>query len=425
MGKNKEKHRFFYGYIVAAAGFITWFVGWGGYAICFGVFFKPLLVEFHWTRAETSLAFSISLLIQATLGITTGWLTDRFGPRTVVTILGSFLGWSFLLMSQINTLWGFVLCYAVVGGIGASVLNIPVMATLSRWFVKRRGLVTGIVQSGAGTGGFFLAPFAGWLILNYGWRTASLIMGSVIAALMILSGLFLIRDPREMGQFPDGLEPKDSTETGSGKENHQPPGLLLRRYMRAAPFWMLIGIYASFGYFRSTFTTHAAAHVQDLGFSLSDGAKVLAIISAASIFGRIGMGRVADVIGNRKTLTVSFTMTTLIIIWLLMSGTLWELYLFAILYGFGWGAIAVIRFAITAEVFGLGSLGLIMGVFGFSEFLAATFGSYLGGFIFDRSRSYDVAFIFCAAISLLGILLSWSLKPRHNRERDSKKGLIL
>ena len=419
MGKNKEKHQFFYGYIVAAAGFITWFVGWGGYSICFGVFFRPLLVEFHWTRAETSLAFSISLLIQATLGITTGWLTDKFGPRTVVTILGSFLGWSFLLMSRISTLWEFIVCYAIVGGIGASVLNIPIMATLSRWFVKRRGLVTGIVQSGAGTGGFFLAPFAGWLILNYGWRNASLIMGSMIATLMILSGLFLIRDPRDMGQFPDGLGPKMLTQPGSKKDPHQPSGASLSTFMRTAPFWMLIGIYASFGYFRSTFTTHAAAHVQDLGFSLSDGAKVLAIISAVSIFGRIGMGRLADVIGNRKTLSVSFTMNTLIIIWLLASDTLWELYFFAIVYGFGWGAIAVIRFAITAEVFGLASLGLIMGVFGFSEFLASTFGSYLGGLIFDRLGSYDVVFIFCAVISSLGILLSWSLKPRHYKEGNS------
>jgi MFS family permease len=415
MGKNKEKHRFFYGYIVAAAGFIAWFMGWGGYAICFGVFFKPLLVEFHWTRAETSLAFSISLLIQATLGITTGWLTDRFGPRTVVTFLGSFVGWSFLLISQISTSWEFVVCYGVVGGIGASVLNIPIMATLSRWFVKRRGFVTGIVQAGAGTGGFLLAPFSGWLISNYGWRTASIIMGSMIAALMILSGLFLVRDPEDVGQFPDGPKPRNSTETGSRKGHHQPSGPLLRSYLRAASFWMLIGIYASFGYFRSTFTTHVAAHVQDLGFSLSDGAKVVAIISVASIFGRIGMGRLADVIGNKKTLTVSFTITTLVIIWLLTSGTLWELYLFAILYGFGWGAIAVIRFAITAEVFGLASLGLIMGIFGFSEFLAATVGSYFGGFVFDRSGSYDLAFIFCAVISSLGVLLSWRLKPGYSK----------
>ena len=87
----------FYGYIVAGAGFITWFIGWGAYSICFGVFFKPLLTEFHWTRAETSMAFSISLFMQASLVIVMGWLTDRLGPRFVVAFFGSFLGWSLLL----------------------------------------------------------------------------------------------------------------------------------------------------------------------------------------------------------------------------------------------------------------------------------------------------------------------------------------
>ncbi|MDP6179242.1 MAG: MFS transporter, partial [Desulfatiglandales bacterium] len=77
----------------------------------------------------------------------------------------------------VNALWQFVVCYAVVGGIGASVLNVPIMATVSRWFVKRRGLMTGIVQAGAGIGGLVIAPFVGWLTIGYGWRTASLVLG--------------------------------------------------------------------------------------------------------------------------------------------------------------------------------------------------------------------------------------------------------
>ncbi|MDP6179241.1 MAG: hypothetical protein QGG48_05060, partial [Desulfatiglandales bacterium] len=99
MNTEKKHYRFFYGYVVAAAGFVIWLIAWGSYAISFGVFFKPLLAEFHWTRAETSLAFSLSLLVRATLGITMGWLTDKLGPRLVVPIISSFVGWSFLLIS--------------------------------------------------------------------------------------------------------------------------------------------------------------------------------------------------------------------------------------------------------------------------------------------------------------------------------------
>lgn len=407
---HRNNHRFFYGYVVACAGFITWFIGWGAYALCFGVFFKPLLAEFHWSRAEISLAYSTALFMQASLVIVMGWLTDRLGPRFVVTFFGSFLGWAFLLMSRVETLWQFILFYGVVGGIGASTLNIPIMATISRWFVKRRGLVTGLVQAGAGIGGFLLAPLSGWLIVHYGWRTASTILGAAIASLMILAGLFLIRDPMDIGLFPDGIRPETPADAGSSNKASQPPGSSKGRMFKTAPFWMLAIVFASFGYFRSTFTTHIAVHVQDLGFSLSDGAHILAVIALVSIIGRIGMGRLGDIIGTKRTVTASFVLTSLVILWLILSRRLWQFYMFGIFYGFGWGAIAVLRFAVTAEVFGLASVGFIMGSLGFCESLAATFGSYFGGFLFDRFGNYNAAFLVCFAVSLLGLTMSWRLK---------------
>jgi MFS family permease len=177
---------------------------------------------------------------------------------------------------------------------------------------------------------------------------------------------------------------------------------------------MLIGIYGSFGYVRSTFSAHVAAHVQDLGYLLSDGANVLAVISAASILGRIGMGRVADIINNKRSLIISFAIMAFIMLWLLFSKNMWELYIFGLFWGFSWGAVAVLRFSVTAEVFGLVSVGLIMGILGFSESLFAFFSSYLGGLIFDLSNSYQIAFIICFALSLIGLYLSWRLKPEGN-----------
>jgi len=112
MLRMSGEKRFFYGYIVAAAGFAIWLIGWGTYTPCFSVFFKPLLAEFGWSRAETSLAYSLSFLVQAGLAIMMGWLTDRLGPRIVMTVLGSFLGVSYLLMSQVSALWQFQINYA-------------------------------------------------------------------------------------------------------------------------------------------------------------------------------------------------------------------------------------------------------------------------------------------------------------------------
>jgi MFS family permease len=174
---------------------------------------------------------------------------------------------------------------------------------------------------------------------------------------------------------------------------------------------MIAGIYCSFGFCRATFLAHIPAHVQDLGFSLADGANVLAVITGSSMFSRIGMGRVADRMGNRKPFMISFAATTISLIWGLAADDLWKLYLFAFVFGVGWGNQAVLRFSLTSEVFGIASLGLVMGVLGVAESVAATFGSYFAGYIFDVFGSYQPVFWMGIGISVIGILLAWLLKP--------------
>ena len=408
---RKDKPKFFYGYIITAAGLGTFLIGVGTQSSIFGVFFKPMLTEFGWTRAETALAFTLLLIVQAILAVTMGWLTDRFGPRVVVTIFGSFLGICYLLMSQVNTIWQFQLNYALVGGIGMSALVVPVMATVARWFVERRGLMTGIVQTGTAIGGLIFAPLTGWLILTYGWRSSYIILGIIVLVGIITSGLFLRRDPRDMGQLPDGMSEVAASGVNQQSASTQGVGLSLLKAIRTSQFWVIAGLYFSFGFNRSAFLTHIAAHVQDLGFSLAAGANVLAACAGASIIGRIGMGRMADTIGNRKVLIIGFAATTVVLIWGLITRDLWGLFLFALVFGFGWGAQAVTRFAITSEVFGLASLGVMMGVLTLAEAVAAGFGSYFGGHIFDAVNSYQPVFFMGITLSIIAILLSRLLKP--------------
>jgi MFS family permease len=328
-----------------------------------------------------------------------------------MTVLGSFLGVCYLLMSQVSALWQFQINYALVGGIGVSTLTVPVMVTVSRWFIKKRGLMIGIVQAGNGVGGFIFPPFAGWLILAYGWRSAYIVFGIIALAGMMIAGLFLKRDPREIGQLPDGARAFMKVEKKDSNPGLKEAGISLREAIRTRPFWMIAGIYFSFGFCRSTFLAHIPAHVQDLGFSLADGANVLAIITGASMFSRIGMGRVSDRIGNRKAFMISFAATTISLLWGLAANDLWKLYLFAFAFGVGWGNQAVLRFSLTSEVFGIASLGLVMGILGVAESVAAAIGSYFAGYIFDVSGSYHPVFWLGMGISSMGILLAWLLKP--------------
>jgi len=276
-------------------------------------------------------------------------------------------------------------------------------------------LMIGIVQTGVGIGGLIFAPLAGWLIITYGWRYAYVILGTITLTATIISGLFLKRDPHDIGQLPDGA-PEEPQERKHHLPHSPAARFSLTEALRTSQFWMVAGLFFSFGFCRSTFTAHIAAHVQDLGFSLIDGANVLAILIGSSMISRIGMGRLADMIGNRQAFMISFAIITAILTWGLVAEDLWELYLFGALFGFGYGAQAVLRFTITSDVFGVTSLGLVMGIFNFAESGAATFGSYFAGYIFDAVGNYQPAFWMSIAISTMGIILAWLLKPASSKK---------
>jgi MFS family permease len=415
------KSRFFYGHIVTAAGFIIWFIGWGAFTPSFSVFLKPLVAEFGWSRADASLAYSLSFLVQAGAAVMMGWLTDRLGPRFVVAVLGSALGICYLLLSRVTALWQFQLTYALVGGIGMGTLTVPVMVTISRWYVRKRGLMMGIVQAGGGFGGLLFPPLAGYLILTFGWRYGYVVYGIINVAGIVGAGLLLRRDPAAMGQSPDGLlETAPLTTPGSGASSDS-SGLSFRAAFATSQFWIIAGCYAVFGFCRSTYTSHTPAHVQDLGFSLMDGATVLSIIWGASSFGRLGIGRLIDLLGNRTTFIASFFMTTAALLLVMWGKNLWMLYGFALLFGLAWGNQAVLRFSVASETFGLASLGLIMGVLGIAESGSATVGAYLAGYIFDRMGHYQLVFWIGIGISLVGALLAALLKPKDRTGKNKNR----
>ncbi len=385
---------------------MVWLVGWGVYTPAFSVLLVPMSNEFGWTRGDIMVGYAISTIVYGALAIVTGRLTDRLGPRVVITLFGSFLGISFLLMSQVNALWQFQLNFGLVAAIGVSVVTVPVMATIVRWFARQRGLMTGIVQAGIGIGGPVIAPLTAWLILNYGWRLTYVILGIMALVCMIAAGLFFKNSPKDVGQLPDGKSEMATLQVDRAEEHPSSTGLSLGEALRTGRFWIITGLYFSFGFCRSAFLPHTAAFVQDKGFSLTDGANVTAALTVSSLLGRVIMGRVADIIGNKPALIVSEILTTVALVLGILVTDLGGLYLYGIVFGFGWGAQAVLRFSVSSEAFGLASIGVVMGVLGLAEAIAASFGSYFAGYIFDVVGNYQPAFWLGIAISVIGIGLS-------------------
>ncbi len=406
---DTKNPKFFYGYVIVAAAFVMLMI-LGSTYYSFGVFFSPLLVEFGWTRAMTSGAFSLCIMLEGLLGIVMGRATDRWSPRIVITLCGFLLGLGYLLMSQISALWHFYLLYGVIIGIGLGGLWVPPVSIVVRWFTKRRNMMTGIAIAGTGVGGLIAPLLANWLISTYAWRLSYVILGSIVLVLIILAAQFLKRDPAQVGQLPYGENVREVH--GLQIENSE---LSLREAVYTKQLWLVSGMFFCFGFCVFSVMVHIVPHAIELGIPAANAANILAVIGGVSIAGKTIMGAATDRIGTRTGIIIGLILMIVTLTWLIVARELWMLYLFAAFFAFGYASMVALMSPIVAELFGLSSLGALLGIVNFAATIGCAIGPVLAGWLFDISGSYQLAFLVCVAISIIGLILTLFLKPTHRQ----------
>lgn len=382
----------------------------------YGVFFKPMSEEFGWARAVTSGAFSMGMFVTAVLFLVSGRLSDKFGPRIVDSVCGLLFGLGFLLISQVNALWQLYIFWGLLLGMGNSGGFVPLTSMVARWFARRRAVMTGIVVAGVGVGTMIGPPAASQLIIEHGWRTSYLVMGSIFLVLFVLAAQFLRRDPAKMGQLPYGGNAKESlTAAVSGSSLHEA--------LRTSQFWMLFITYIFFGISQMAVMVHIVPNITDLGISPVTAANIMTFIGAFSIAGRIIFGSVGDRIGYRKALIIGMSVLSATLFWLPAADEVWMLYLFAGVFGFSYGGEVALLSPLVAELFGLGALGTILGVITFAYATGCAVGPLVAGGIFDMAGSYYTAFMVCAILMVAGLILVIRIKPIHREYLTSKQNL--
>ena len=380
------------------------FVMWGVH-FAFGVFFKPILSDFGWTRAMTSGAYSLCIIMNGLLAIAMGGLTDKLGPRLVMTFCGVFLGLGYFLMSRLDAIWQLYLFYGVIIGIGMSGSFIPLVSTVVRWFVDRRGVMTGIVTASTGVGALIGPPVANLLISKFSWRVSFLVLGGIAFAVIVLSAQLLRRDPAQVGQRPYGENREDNNETGLNGE-----GLSLREALFTSRFWIFFITGFCYGFCVFSIMVHIVPHAIESGFSSAQAANVMATIGAAAIIGKVLLGRMGDIWGSRQLMMFSFILMAITLFCLMVVKNFWILHLIVGGFGFAYGGCAVSHSPIVAMLFGLRAHGLIFGIFGVSVAIGGAIGPFLAGYIFDITESYQLAFLVGTVISSAGFILSATLK---------------
>lgn len=405
--------RLFYGYIVVAASFLVFLIIYG-MQFTFGVFLKPILSEFGWTRGMTSVAFSLSSVVSGFVSIPLGRLNDRFGPRIVLSICGAFAGIGFLLMSLISSIWQLYVFYGVITAVGISVW-VPVMSTVARWFVKRRTTMSGIVATGTGIGILIGSPVANGLISTFHWRSSYAILGSVVLVTVVGIAQFLKRDARQIGQVAYGENEMERERPQLGGEV-----LSLKETVHIKQFWVIFGMLFCMGLCLHGIMAHLVAHITDLGISATNAANVMAAVGGASIVGKVVLGGLGDKIGNRNVLAVSWTIMVAGMLLLFVSREVSLFYLFAALFGLAYGGVIAQQSAVVGTIFGLVSHGAIFGAVSVGLYIGQATGPVITGYIFDVTGSYQWAFLVDTIVSSAGLILTAFLNPKVTQSNDKK-----
>ncbi len=400
----KSKTSFFYGYSIIAACAGIQAVGIGTY-VAFGVFFKPILAEFSWSRTMLAGAHSLAFLVSGSLGIMVGRLTDRFGPRILMSVAGFIFGASLLLLSTIRTPWQLYLFYSLFFGIGLSAVDVIPLNTTARWFIRRRGMMTGIVKMGTGFGQMLLPFIATLLIAGLGWRRAYTVIGGMTMVFLVLIAQILRHDPYQMGLFPDNLRTETSGNGFGGKEAS------FWQVTRDGNFWKIFIANLSACFCLMSIMAHIVPHAMDKGILSKSAATILSTIGGASMMGRFFIGSAIDRTGTRRSMILCFVLLILALLWLQASKKLWMFYLFAVVYGFAHGGIFTVISPIIAEYFGIRSHGLLFGVAAFAGTVGGFIGPIFAGYIFDITESYRIAFWGYAIVATIGLGLIYFLPP--------------
>jgi MFS family permease len=413
---------FYYGWVIVGVVFVSMAIGVNA-RTAFSLLYPPILEEFRWDRGLTAGAFSFGFLLSAFMSPLLGRLMDRAGPRLVMEMGVVLLAAGLLLAPLTTEVWHLYATLGVLLGGGSVCLGYSGQSLfLPNWFVRRRGLATGIAFAGVGVGSIILFPAMQLAIEAYGWRTACWTLGLLALVVLAPINLLLRKRPEDMGLLPDGDAAPEASAAPKPSNVVDPAWAAidwtLGRAMRTARFWWI-----AIGYFLGLYAwyavqVHQTKYLIEIGFSPTLAAWALGFVSLVGIPGQIALGHISDRIGREWVWTagmLGFTACYLLLLALQIVPSPVLLYLMVIAQGvLGYGVTSVFA-AIVAEIFQGKHYGTIFGTVMMVAISGGAAGPWLTGVLFDTYGNYTLAFWIGVAASLASAATIWLAAPRKVR----------
>lgn len=361
----------------------------------------------------TSSAFALRQLESGLLAPVIGFSVDRWGPRKVILwgVLSAGLG--MVMMSAISGIWTFYFAVLVVslGSSGAS-HGVSWAVVVTKWFHRLRGRALGFAFMGPVLGGPFVVTMV-YMEEAMGWRMTLLILGVLLWLVGIPLAMIARSRPQLYGYLPDGdVTPEKEIEEVADETLY---GLNASEAVRTRAFWFLSLLFAGQFIGLSGLMVHMIPLLEDFGYSSATSATILGLVFLFSGIGRLGSGFLADAVDHRIVLAALLAIQVLAILFLTVigSGSYWQLIVFALFFGIGFGGTIPLRPILVIRIFGDRALGAIQGLMHGGAISAGMVGPILYGWIFDATSEYTAALYISAAIALVVIPLAFLMDSRR------------
>ena len=402
--------------MILAVSFIMMLLAYG-VRHSFPVFFPFILDDDGWSRGDTALMFSLHPLVYGACAPVAGSLCTKWPPKSLLLFGVLLLGLAAAACSLATRLWHFYVLLGVLAPIGLAAAGSPILnPTIMNWFATRRGTALGLAQTGGGLSFVFVFMME-FVITEFGWRTAYIVMGFLtIAVLLPIVLLKYSFSPKERGMTPYGSA-QEPPEVTAMSEITEPVELWSRASgLRSSQLWLLfISNMLFWGTGCYLILAHQVRFAIDAGFSSTVAASTSAAFGIFMVLGQAS-SFVADHIGRETTILIASALTcsaTVLLFFLDPNKGVTLLYLFSILFGIGAGLFAVCVFAGAADIFFGKHFGLFCGIVTAGMGLGGAFGPWLGGVLFDVSGSYDYSFAFAGVSFIVAFLCFFFAAPRR------------
>lgn len=393
----------YYGWIVVLVAVLAVLIASGARSAP-GVFLKPMEAGLGFSLSTLSFAVSLGLLVFGLAAPLSGRLMDRYGPRLIATVGLVIVALSFALTTLVHTPLLLSLTWGLLSGLGTGLVGSVLGATIAtRWFIRRRGLVTGIFGAATSAGQLIFIPLlTGWA-QTLGWTGSTLVIAVVALVLAPLAWLLLRDRPEELGLHPDG----EAVTSGTPVKPPQPDPQVMARALRNRDFWLLAATFFVCGFSSNGMIgTHFISYCNDLGLTATFAAGMLALMGAFNFVGTLASGYFTDRIDPRFLLAAYYVVRGLSLAILPVIPPGYAFTVFAVLFGLDYIATVPPTIALTADTFGRANVGTVYGWIFCSHQVGAALASWLGGVVRDSAGSYSAAFISAGVLAVAAGLLA-------------------